>query len=537
MQRAVRRPYACLTLLGFLGALLLSCNSGRVGILFDINGNPLAGTAVVLLSIDDEGDQLSQLDSNITDSNGNFKFKVETAANGSVIVSAQLPNGAQRGFFAGRNDFVPLHPLTEALVALIIDITETSGGRSVLDFSADELRGIAEKVFALNSDSIDLSNQEAVKNFLRTNVGRDIAIAAGGSITALSTEDFEGSTTSSTATFDENTTVCPIGIKIFVLSSTNFRFDIEEDGTICGGTSSSLSNIFAEGAFQLAFPNDTFHIFGASIFPASGTGTAVLEDSREVALGPHMLAEPLVDPPEADDIAITRKVYVPTSGDTIRHLEIFTNSGSSERTISSVEVRSFLETGNESLLLTFDSAASATTPSTSDRFVVAYDAFEDRPTVGLIFQDGLGTLTIDQLDVPGSAGGDADEITFGWTNLSLPANSTTTILHYALLSTSRVATELDQAMQAILTNPDMSGMSRSELAALANFTPRRGTVNGEAGAVIGEASVTAVNQRSSESITLTANSDGSFFIPLDTESSDTIQITASDSLDLVVTVP
>lgn len=532
-----RVPKRATFLLSLLATLCVACGGGaRTGIVIDVTGKPVAGIAVRLISVNDLGKELAEVAVTLTDDEGRFNFETANSPNASLIVVAALSSGNLRGFYAGSTGDIPIHPLTEGLVSLVVDITASDGGRSTSDFTAKELRPITDAAFDIDTDDIDLADTEAVRQILRDNVGRDIALAAGGGFDAITTAQLEGNQSTGTATFAPDTNVCQIGASIFVLDSDDFRFDIEEDGTLCGGSSTDLDPIFADPSLQLILPGEEFLTFGSDTFPSAAGGSAPLEDNREVVLGPYPVKIPVQDPPVADTLQVTRKVYAPVSGDFIRYYDLFENTGGSGRDFDA-EVTTTLTTGNNSELLTFDSAAFQGTPDKKDRYVVAFDDFLNAPTVGFLYQDGLATEKLNKLFVPGAAGGAADQIAFGWHSVHLGGGKRIAFVYYALLSKSRDAEDLDAAMQSLLSNPDMTGLSIDELAALGNFTPSRGTVTGEAGSVIGQALVTAVNERTGNQKSFKARNDGSFAIPLKTLSGDEITLTASDGLATSIIVP
>ena len=524
-----------LTLFFLLITTLCTCSSSRKGTVTDENGNVVADIVVRLVTINDRGVEQAVIESISTDTNGEFLFQTEVTENASVLISASLPSGELRGFAAGSGSAIPVSPLSNALVAVVIDITKTDGGRSVTDFEESELRSIASNLFDADATDLILTNTEAIKDFVRANVGREIAIASGGSITVETTDAFNTTQTTTSASFTTDTDVCFENIEYYLLTSDNFRFDIERDGTICGGTSATLDDMFGEGAFALSVPGNEFFP-NRDVFPDDGTAT--LEDDRELALGPAKLSDPSVtfpDPPAEDSFQISRKVFVPETGDYIRYLEILTNTGSSDRTMS-IHIDTTLETGTESALLTKDDANEAL--SIGDRFVVAYDQFQALPTVAFTFQDGLGQISnVSEVNAPGNTGGEADEVSYTWTDFTVPANSTRTFMHFAHLTTSRSDSELQTLITEFLENPDMTGLNITELLGLLNFTPGLGTVQGEAGSVIGRAEVTVTNTTSLQEITVKAKEDGSFSAPIDTTSNDTLNISADDGLSTTIQVP
>ena len=238
-------------------------SSGRKGLLTDASGEALASQAVRLIVVNDAGEEISLLASTFTDANGSFSFEATTEDPGaSFIVEAFLTTGTYRAFLAGSSSQIPVSPLTTALVSLVIDITSTSGGRSLSDFSAEELRSILDE--ALEEDdlaSLNLSDTDAVLTFLRTNVGRTIALASGGSITGQSTEALESDLTSETATFSTDSELCN-GANHVLFQGSDFRFPVEADGTLCPETHLSLSPMLNNSAFQLILTGESYFVAG-----------------------------------------------------------------------------------------------------------------------------------------------------------------------------------------------------------------------------------------------------------------------------------
>ncbi len=504
------------------------CSGSREGKLTDRNGTLVEGTVVELITIDDEGATLSVLDTTVSDRGGTFSFPLDTNSNASVLLRAYLPNGALDGFYAGATAFIPIHPLTQALVELVVDITETPGGRTLTDFTASEIRELEDDLFGLDASELEFTDEDAVKEFVRLEVGRRIAEAAGGQITTQTTEELEGTTTSTTQGFGAD----PAGLcsvpSLIVLSGEQFRFDVERDGTLCGESNVLLPPILSEGAFQLLSTAENFQPQDVPEFPAH-VGDATVEDGRELVLGPGTIGSA---------VTVTRKVYIPETGDWVRYLDIFENSSGSAVTVS-LDLLSRLTTSSDSELLTFDTDGTA--PTTEDRFVAAYDIFELRPTVGFAFQDGLGSITLSDLVAPGSAGGQPGDVRFQWNNLSVPPTGRVALLHYGCLTTSRSSSTVSETLSALVDDPNMDGMSLTELAALVNFAPTKGTVIGDAGSVIGRAELTGVEVDGNGDVTGTsystlADPDGSFALPIDLQEGDRVRLTTDAGLNQVLTV-
>lgn len=510
--------------------------SNPVGILLDTQNKPVPNNLVRLITVDDSGDETTQISTTTTDTNGKFFFDFSHMGNASLVLESDLPSGTVRSFMSGRNGHhVPLSPITTALVTLVQNMTRTTGGRSFTDFSAQELQELTEALLNLGLSNLDLSDQENIENFIRTSsLARKIAEASGGQITSIS---FSNSDSISSAVFSSNVSICGSGSPIFVLEGSSFRYDVRDDATLCGGSHDSFENMFLSGALTLAMPDRSFFTYGGESFPSTGLGVYNLEDNREVVFGPYALEkipENDMSPVEADTLLITRKIFVPENQNYARFLTTFENTGSSTQTLE-IEWRSFLETGNSSSLLSFDTSEAL--PTTKDRFVVVYDNSQNRPTVGFAFQDGLNTSDPDLFNFPGKAGGQVNELTVGWNAFDVPPQTSKTFLHYVLYSDSRNEEELKSVMTSLVESPDMDGLSLEELQNLVNFSPRKGTLVGEAGSVIGRVTVSATNLRTLTSLSVISNRDGSFAIPIETQSGDTLTLTSEDGLTQTFLAP
>jgi hypothetical protein len=288
----------------------------------------------------------------------------------------------------------------------------------------------------------------------------------------------------------------------------------------------------------LTLPGEEFITGGGFAFPLDGTSTALV-GARDLLLGPYAIKDPATGggiialTADGPGVNVTRKIHVSSTGDVARYVDILTNPESSDRALN-VTVQSTLLTSTIYQLLTFDPDVPL---GLATRFVAAYDLSADRPTAGFAFQDGLGTRALGVLNVPGLAGGTPSHVDYGWQDVTIPAGGTLAFVHYLLLTPSRFADNVAGTLKGMTEQPDMEGLTLDELKNLANFTPGNGTVVGEAGSVIGAADVTGLNIRTGEVVLVKARHDGSFFVPLDTQSGDAIHVTASDGLDTMLTVP
>ncbi len=509
----------------------------RTGVLYDLNGDRLPETPVRLITIDNQGNETAQLATTVSDASGQFTFDLPNYTDASTVIEASVNSTSLRGFWAGSQTEIPLHPITQAVYQIVLDLL-SSGELSFSDLPALELRLITQLAFNLDT-GLDVSDLDALETSFRTNLGRSFAQLSGGEICLFDTSSLETTETVADIDFAPNTAACPIGYDVHILSGETFQFDLRPDGSICGGTGGTLPAMLAPNSIQLGLPGEVFVDFGSN-FPDGGIYT--FEGDREVAYGPYTLQAPVEnegDPITQDTLQVSRKVFVPETGNYARFLEIFENTGETDRVVS-LKITSSLLTGSSSETLTHDTSLS--TPGISDRFLAAYDASGTRPTTGFIFQDGLGTSSLSLLYAPGIVGGADSEVQFRWINATIPAGTTKTWVHYVFMSASQVANDVRSSLLTATEQPDMTGMSLEELAGLMNFAPSRGTVVGGAGSVVGLSEVTATQldengEATTETLAVTAHRDGSFAIPLNIETGDTVHITSSDGLDTTLTLP
>lgn len=515
----------------------LSCGGGRrVGVLYDTQGEAAPFHPVRLIVVDDRGEEQSIIDQTVTDSKGEFNFKFSGLANASVVITAEINSIQLKGFWAGAFTSIPLHPLTQGLSELIFDITQTTGGRNLLDFDPVELRALTNAALDLDTSDVDLTDQAEVKALIRrSKIARQIALAAGGSITTEASDSFASESVGDRA-FEINFDLCPSGAPVIHLSGGAFDFAIKENATLCSVTHPDASPILLENALEIKFPGETMWLYGGEIFPSLSSGSAKVENDREVVSAEISFRKPQVDdvtPPAEDAVSYQVKMYVPEDKNYVRYLLSLHNSGDSDRNLN-LNLRSFLVSGDVSALLVGDRTNGELT--TDDRFAVAYDPFENRATVGLLFQDGTQAKP-STFYFPGKAGGQVNEMAVAWNEIKLPAQSQQVYLFYVWLSTTRVAEVAREEMLSLARQADMTQMSLAELQALQNFSPTRGTVVGEAGTVIGLAEVTATHPKTLQSHTVIALEDGSFAIPIQVSSGDEVAVTSSDGLETNVQIP
>lgn len=534
--------------LTFVLIAALSCGSPRRGILTDSSGQPVAEASVSLVVVDDSGNVIETIENQTTDAKGKFKFDTATNTNASFVIEANLPSGLLRAFHAGGNHSIPINPLTNVWVSMVIAITETEGGRTLSDFSSQELRNITNTLMDADTSALDLNDQTAIRAFLISTIGRLVAEASGASISAQSRDTVNEDITLGESTVSMDPFVCSIR-STHLFTTDPFRFDIQADGALCGDAHATLTSMLLDPSQQMLVTSEDFAFPVAPEFPSFPTRPMRTLNDREVIIGPP-LDEMLIGPTlNTSGVEVARRVYIPENKTYVRYIESFTNPTENDVDIA-FKIQNFMDTGSQTSLLVADGADDAV-PSTDSRYLAAYDQFDDRPTVGFVLQDGMAAVQMDQLHSPGIAGGQVNEITHFW-NLTVPANSTRMIMHFMVYTTSRSESEVQATLETLAETPDMSLLTVAETAQVANFLPSRGTLIGEAGSVIGSTNVTATSTNpcptgpvflthgqsaSDTTITRSAQSDGSFHLPISVCTGDTVRITSEDGLDTTITVP
>ena len=515
-----------------LAFIFLSCSSGHdvKGKVTDRSQSVVAGVVVRLITIADDGTELAEIDQSVTTNSGKFTFDFPGTVGSSLLVEALLPNGTFRAFAAGDGDRSDVGPVSEALVQAILQVTATKDGKSLSDFSVEEIRGIAQALNEADFSGIDLADGSALLSAVILEAGRLIPDAAGGEVTVAASASLEPPDVSVDAPALGPSATC--GRDALFVDGEQFQFDLTESGTTCrviGLGTNTLSNAF-NIAFDLSLVGDTFVDSGLQFFPGdllAGDPARKIEDDREYLFGPVLTTAGL---------RVTRKVYIPETGDLLRYLEIFENPTSAEVTLS-VELRGELGIGigNEDPAVLADSNDNRIANEEDDwaAFFPSVPAYKI-PTIGILWNTEKTLHAVDEALLPDQNG---NAFLLRWDDVTIPAGETKTIATFAKVMTSVVPATAREELESIFFSPDFSGMNSNELASLENLQSTRGNILGEAGSVVSDSTVTATNGRTSETASTTAGKDGSFALLISGTSGDSIQISATDGYSETSTVP
>ena len=532
------RNFYLLTLC-FFCAILISCSSPIGGTLTGYDKEPVANALVKLIVIDNSGEKLEDVVYTATDGSGNFSFFGSDDVGASFIVEAILSNGTLKAFACGNGSKVNLNPVTDAVVNAIIYLTEGGQGRVLEDFSKKELREIIKKV-ETDKDiwKLDFKDSQALTNKAINLAGMLIPDAAGGNLSASPLVDvsYTPTITDASPIFITALPGHPCGKDNYWIESSLFGFDLLKDGTLCKGASHTLGLFSPYGvAYRLNIDGDTFldpvsHIDttsgafpGDSEIPAVNPPDIHVEDYRQVVFGPVLTVKGL---------SVTRKVYIPETGDFARYAEIISNPTDGDLTINvkvsgGIGIGEFVVygTGIETLVeqsgnLIIDSA---------DNWAASIDAttelFKPHPAVGFVWDGVSGKDQVDLVSFPPA--NDSQDFNYWWQNVTIPAQSTNIYLSYSYLSGYKVASVMETLLNNAYMYPDESLMTTDELNAIQNFSVTRGNVIGEAGSVPSFSDLEIINENSSASTTLEARRDGGFSSNLDAQSGEKIKVKVS----------
>ena len=458
-----------------------------------------AGQLVLLRALDRDGRPVADIGSCSTLADGTFSM-------GSMVDAAATPLGLDamvgdsflRAFLVD-TDGQSVSPVTEGVVDLVTMVTGTPEGRTLEDYPAEDIRTlVAAAEAALTTAGTDLSDPEAVRNQLLTDIGGQLADLSGGT--------YAIQPSSSPVAMDPPDVLTDVASFYVELTDGDGElWDIDGDGSVSDGTSDSYDTMF-----ELTV--------GASSFPdqSAPSATARIEDGREVVLGP------VVDL-DGSGLDVTRKIYVPENGSFARFAEILVNNSGADVTID------VLVDGN---LGSDESTDAVQNSSSGDTTVDAADVWmtmkwDDDPTVGFFFPGATPAKS-------------SDDVQYGWTDVVVPAGQTVVLLHWGFQGSSKLPAAMAAELALIedsIPGEMFTGLTVAEAVA-DPFVAGADNAIGEAGSVAPLAAVSLDNLTSGSSAAVDAAPDGSFAAFLaETDSGDQVHVTASDGTDETVTVP
>ncbi|WP_270934322.1 CARDB domain-containing protein [Falsiroseomonas oryzae] len=236
----------------------------------------------------------------------------------------------------------------------------------------------------------------------------------------------------------------PTSLGITLNDVDGFRWDIEGDGSIGDGSSD-------------AYDGGLYLITDGTWFNWSGSGTADMA-GRQVTTSSTSFGS----------ISATRKVYVPEGGPAgfARHLESFTNTGTTERTVT-VQVYTNIGSGSSDTIIV-GSDSGDTAYGADDRWVVVHNtagSSSSRPRVThVVAGDGAQV-------VPSSAFQQSGQEFYTTYTLTLAPGETQRILHFSAQASSNAAA-LALAPRLAELDPELLpliGLTRQELDEIVNF--------------------------------------------------------------------
>jgi hypothetical protein len=415
------------------------------GTVYRRDDSPAAGVAVRLIGIDDRGVEKAQLASAVTDASGRFHMEVGSDPGMAIAIESMDPAGPLRGFAAGRSGFRgAVHPLTDALVSAVTEITGPTGGKSLADFDPEAVSSVTDRLLDLDRSSLDLSDPDAVRTFVLANVGRAISEASGAVASARSSAGFDPAEAETVPSF-ATTTRCALS-PVHEIVSSDFTFDLTADGKICDGYSPLARDAF-DLAFELSVLNDTFTASGVNTFP-SDEAAARLLDGRTLRGGPFALTS---------GVTVTRKVYIPETGNFARFLEILENPTGIDRTVD-LQIAGNLGSDITTTLLAKGGSPEAV--AATDRYAATCDTIEFDAVAGFVWQDN-GGISVTGPQFVGA--GNPDLFAWLWSAVSVPAGGTKTFLYYASLTRDRLAEVVGGRLLEMAEDPDMERMTAREI--------------------------------------------------------------------------
>jgi hypothetical protein len=270
----------------------------------DNAGTPGDGFVVALTAVAPDGEHGAVLGVNVADEAGDFTITQPSSVSPATALRYEA-YGAGRALTALVTDLEQdVTSATTAVDEIVSLLVGSAGGVALSDYSTVEVfASVSDADAALLAEGTDLLDDEAVFAEVLASVGESIADQSGvdpvleagaGPVPAPLPGNLVES--SSTTTTLENELV----------------WAIQGDGETSSGPVSS-------SAFQLERRDDCCQDF---VFQSLGP-THQLQDDRTVVLGP------VTDFDDISGLSVTRKIYVPTTGNWARWTEIFEQAAGS----------------------------------------------------------------------------------------------------------------------------------------------------------------------------------------------------------------
>jgi len=468
------------------------------GSVADADGAIGEGGIVLLKALDPDGRPVVDINTTMTDAQGAFSMGSTIDAEVVPLGLEALVNGASLRAFLVDTDGQSVSPYTNAVVDLVTMVVGTPEGRSLADYPAADIRTlVAAAEAALNTAGTDLTDPEAIRAQLLTDIGGQLADLSGGAFGVVPS--------SAIVSVDPADVLTDVdSFYVTMTDGAGEGWDIDGDGSIDDGTSDTYDDMFYLSIGSNAFPSQN----------APGA-TAKIEDGREVVLGP------VVDL-GGSGLDVTRKIYVPETGSFVRFAEILANNTGADISIN-VQITGNLGSDESTDAVGYSSNGNNEADEGDVWLTMKWDS---DPTAGFFFPGAVPSKS-------------EDDVEYVWTDVVVPAGETVVLFHWGFQGTAKTAAMMADELALIeqhIPAEMFAGISIAEAEA-GIYIDGQDNVVGEAGAVAPLAYVIAQNMTTGTSGAEFAAEDGSFgFFLRNTRPGDSVVVTASDDTNENITV-
>jgi hypothetical protein len=421
------------------------------------------------------------------------------AANLHLLVLAEPDDGDPMYSFVYGTD-ISVSPGSTAVTDIISWIVQPDGERSIADYDLTEVEThTTDADAALVTAGTDLSDGSAVITQVLEDVGGDIADSSEGSWTAIA----------------------GAGSRVTTEPADAYTGDVASSYTYLTDGGGEVWDIYSAYAYvsdgsDNAYDGYGYMVVDDNLWVTEDFGT--YEDDDEMVLGPEPFS----------GLDITRKFYVSPTESYLRFMEVLSNGTASDITVD-LYIGGSLGSGETNDLFDYTSSGDDT-PDPTDTWAVNHQA-PATSVVGFIFPGAVPTKS-------------AANVYFTWNEVTVPAGSEVTLIHWAIQDTggtaADMAADLGAAVDATTGAPNdpswYGGLSTDNIfdnvVAIASHT-----VMGEAGAVAPFSGLTFTNTTSGGASTVTAEWDGSFVAAIGTETGDSVELSCTDGSTGTFVVP
>ena len=262
-----------------------------------------------------------------------------------------------------------------------------------------------------------------------------------------------------------------ITLPAYLYDGNGFFFDIQTDDSVGSGSDSVF---YGNGTNTHGFLLNIVSAGNPTPFTGNSIGSGEIS-GRQVDVTQQSIA----------GLNVTRKVYVPQDGYFARYLEILNNPTSSPITVDvQLTTNLYAYYPPDSVIATSTGGTSLNVSNTQnpDRWVVIDDSngsdpflSANSPATGFAF-DGPGAsnpVSAATFSTPSTYTG---QLSYQWSSVTVPANSSVAFMHFGLQQISRSAAEASVARLVQLPPEALVGLSPQEITEILNFAvPTTGT--------------------------------------------------------------